>query len=351
MRAATCPILLALLAGLAAGCQSIGAEALANGRAAWNEVITRSADEQLLALIVRDRYDESFGLLRVASVTAQVELGTGADVQVGVGPLDHFTDNLVPFAAGVSYSESPTISYVPMSGEALLTRLVAPVSLDHAVVLQRFDREPGQALRLLVRRANGHANSLRPGLPPSPDFLRLTTLLTSLPTGSCDLVAHDGGHALLLRDGPGQRATVRELLELLGLTAFREGTGDLLVPVRTGFGSPSAGDELVLETRSILEVLRCVGAGIALPEEHLAAGIVAPPPVPADEPILRIRASAERPADAAVAVRHRGWWFCVAASDTPGKRAFVQLRALLAMGLDTEGGATHAPLLTLPVRG
>lgn len=342
---------LALAPLLASGCQSLGAEALVTGRAAYNEVITRSGDEQLLALLVRDRYDESFGLLRVASVTAQVNVGASADVNVPVGPLDNFAENLVPFAAGASYSESPTISYVPLSGEALMTRLVAPVSLDKAVVLQRFDREPGQAFRLLVRRANGHANALHPGQQPSESFQRLIRLLVALPTGSCDLVSHGNGHALLLRDGPEQRATVSELVELLGLTAFRGRTGDLLVPVRTGFGAPPDGDALVLETRSILDVLRCAGAGIEVPAEHLSAGLAAPAPGPGGEAALRIRCSESRPADAAVAVRHRGWWFSIDAADTASKRAFVQLRALVGMGLDTEGGGANAPVLTLPVGG
>jgi hypothetical protein len=51
---------------------------------------------------------------------------------------------LVPFAAGINYSESPTISYVPMSGEEFMTRLVAPVSLTQTLTLGQLSRVPGR---------------------------------------------------------------------------------------------------------------------------------------------------------------------------------------------------------------
>jgi hypothetical protein len=342
---------LALLALLPVACQAVGAEALATGRAAYNEVITRSGDEQLLALIVRDRYDETFGLLQVASVTAQVEVGAGADVNVPVGPLDNFAENLVPFAAGASYTESPTISYVPLSGEALMTRLVAPLSLTQALVLQRFDHEAGGVLRLAVRRANGLANALRPGQAPSPAFRRVAELLEALGVaGTGDIVSQGDGYGLLLRADPASRPQVRELLELLGLRAFQAREGDLLIPVRAGIGAPPDGDALVLESRSILEILRFTGHGIEVPEEHLAAGLAEPPAGPAtDGPAVRVRSSRERPRDASVAVRHRDWWFSIDASDTPSKRGFVRLRALVSMGLESAEHMPPAPMLTLPV--
>lgn len=339
------------LSVLVPACQSVGAEALVTGRAAYNEVITRSGDEQLLALIVRDRYDETFGLLQVSAITAQVEVGAGADVNVAVGPLDNFAENLVPFAAGASYSESPTISYVPLAGEALMTRLVAPVSLAQALTLGRLVHVPGQAFRLMVRRVNGHANALRPGVPPSPGFERVATLLARLfEEGVADIVGDGDAYALLVHDAAGtHREQVSGLLDALGLIAFRADAPRLLIPLRAGVDVPAGGDAVVLETRSILDVLRLAGDAIELPEEHLRAGLVQPGSgAPTDAP-LRIRSSRERPALASVAVRHRDWWFSIDATDAASKRGFVHLRALVDMGLDSAAEGPTAPVLTLPV--
>jgi hypothetical protein len=343
---------LALGSLLAPGCQSVGAEALVSGRAAYNEVITRSGDEQLLALIVRDRYDETFGLLQVSAITAQVEVGAAADVNVAVGPLDNFAENLVPFAAGASYSESPTISYVPLAGEALMTRLVAPVSLAQALTLGRLVHVPGQAFRLMVRRVNGHANALRPGVPPSPGFERAATLLARLfEDGVADIVAEGDAYALLVHDEAGtHREQVSGLLGALGLTAFRADAPQLLIPMRAGVDLP-AGDAIVLETRSILDVLRLAGDALEVPDEHLQAGLVQPGSGAATGAPLRIRSSHERPALASVAVRHRDWWFYIDATDTASKRGFVHLRALVDMGLDSAAEGPAAPVLTLPVGG
>jgi len=341
----------ALLAVLSAGCQSVGAEALATGRAAYNEVITRSGDEQLLLLIVRDRYDESFGLLQVAGVTAQVNVGANAGANVGVGPLESYAGNLVPFSMGASYEESPTISYVPLAGEALMMRLVAPVSLKQALALGRLVQVPGHVFRLMVRRANGLPNALSPGARPSPGFQRVSELLAELfSTGVGDIVGVDEGYVLLVHDPDGaHRAQVAELLSLLGLSAFDAAAPELLIPVRTGVDRPAAGDAVVLETRSILDVLRLAEDAIEVPEEHLQAGFATPGSGAAVDPPVRIHSSIDRPPNAAVAVLHRGWWFYVDATDSPSKRGFVHLRALVDMGLDEK--VPETPVLTLPVGG
>jgi hypothetical protein len=346
---ATCATLLALLP---TGCQAVGAEALATGRAAYNAVITRSGDEQLLLLIVRDRYDESFGLLQVAGVTAQVNVRAEASADFAIGPLENYAENLVPFSMGAGYEESPTITYVPLAGEALMTRLVAPVSLTQALALGRLAQSPGSVFRLMVRRANGHANALEPGARPSAGFERVAELWARLfDAGVGDIVGVDDGFALLLHDPQGlHRADLGELLQLLGLTAFDAASPEILVPIRPGVTRPAAGDALVVETRSILEVLRIAGDALDVPGEHVEAGLVAPGSGRTDGAPLRIRSSSDEPGFASVAVKHHGWWFYVDATDGPSKRGFVHLRALVDMGLD-QAGQGSPPVLTLPVGG
>src|SRR6185436_14029710 len=97
---------------VAVSCETTGPRAIAEGRAVYNDVLTRTGDEQVLGMIVKHRYDESFGMLHVTAETA---------INVGAGDSDSYEGNLVPFSAGLTYEEAPTISYVPMSGEALMT--------------------------------------------------------------------------------------------------------------------------------------------------------------------------------------------------------------------------------------
>ena len=351
----------ALLAGaaaivplLAVSCEVTGPRAIAAGRSAYNEVITRTGDEQVLGMIVKHRYDESFGMLDVTSVTSQLHFTAETAINVGAGDPDSYDGNLVPFAAGVSYEEAPTISYVPVSGEALMTRLVAPVTLGQTLTVGQLSRVPGQAFGLMVNRVNGLTNAPGGAGEGAADFGRAGELLVELQTQGCgDFVSNGGEHFLLLHDYKRTHEDlVRELLQTLRLTAFEPDGRELLVPIRPGLGSPPKGDAILVETRSVLDLLRVVGDEIEIPAPHLQAGIVAPPPDAADgRPFIRIRSSPEQPQDAAVAVAHRGWWFYIDDTDVMSKRDFVLLRAVISMGLESEPKGRAEPVLTLPVGG
>ncbi|HZJ71721.1 MAG TPA: hypothetical protein VFF36_12385 [Planctomycetota bacterium] len=345
------PAVLAIVAlPLISGCNATGPSSIASGRALYNDVITRTGDEQVLGMIVKHRYDETFGMLDVASVTSQVTLGVNSAINARAGAnSDDTAGNLVPFAAGISYSESPTISYVPMSGEEFMTRLVAPVSLTQTLTLGQLSRVPGQAFMLMVKRINGLTNE--PDEKAGASFRHVGDLFRDLRArGVGDFVISDEGHYLLLHDYKGvQDDPVRDLLQTLHLTAFEADGRELLIPIRPGLGSPAQGDAIVLETRSVLDLVRMAGDAIDIPESHLNAGIVAPPAAPASgaSPFIHIRSASDRPDQASIAVEHRGWWFFIDPTDTDSRRDFVLLRAVISMGLETHPKGTVQPVLTL----
>jgi len=59
------------LASCMSGCV-VGPASITAGRGVYNEVINRTEDEQLLSMIVHERYNETYGMLGVASVTANI---------------------------------------------------------------------------------------------------------------------------------------------------------------------------------------------------------------------------------------------------------------------------------------
>ena len=346
---------------VAVSCETTGPRGIAAGRSAYNEVITRTGDEQVLGMIVKHRYDESFGMLDVTSVTSQLHVTAETAINVGAGDPDSYDGNLVPFSAGFTYEETPTISYVPVSGEALMTRLVAPVTLSQTLTVGQLSRVPGQAFALMVNRVNGLTNaSAGAGAAGGPtgeggtDFRRVGELLAAVQTQGCgDYVLTGDAHFLLLHDYKGAHDDlVRELLQKLRLTAFEPDGRELLVPIRAGLGTPPQGDAILIETRSVLDLLRVVGDEIEIPAPHLQAGLVAPSPEPASShPFIRIRSAPEQPQDAAVAVSHRGWWFYIDATDVASKRDFVLLRAVISMGLESEPKSRAEPVITLHAGG
>ncbi len=61
-----------LLLNALSGCAVVGPKSISVGRGDYNEAISKTEDEQMLLSVVKGRYGESFSLLAVSSVAANV---------------------------------------------------------------------------------------------------------------------------------------------------------------------------------------------------------------------------------------------------------------------------------------
>lgn len=95
---------------------------------------------------------------------------------------------------------------------------------------------------------------------------------------------------------------------------------------------------------------------ICVPLEHQHAGLAVITTDEFDTPLdwaditgdlLLVRHSSDKPACAAVAVKHRGYWFYIDDRDHSSKATFALLTQLFE--LRASGGAGRGPVLTLPV--
>ena len=308
-------------------------------------------------VIVRLRYDETFGMMSVASVTANLSFSTQAGANIGVGDSGNYAGNLVPFSAGVAYEENPTISYVPLSGENFMRRMLSPASTSEWILLGGSVRHPGAVFALAVRSVNGLRNPLLGEEPSSPEFSRFVELYDQLRRADVlDNVQRpetktESGYFWYIHnyeDAHGD--SVREFLDLLGIKVKPDGSS-ILLPVRLAVGS-SVSAMIHLRTRSAWEILQEFGAGIEIPPAHLEAGIVEPlkSAVTEEKRFIMIRSSEKRPDDATVRIRFRDRWFYIDATDTRSKRAFGLLRTFIGMRLADPATAHKAPVLTIPVK-
>ena len=347
-------LLIAGVLGLC-GCATIGPQSITAGRGAYTEVINSTEDEQILNVIVRQRYDETFGMISVASITANLQFSAGATANVGMGDSDNYSGNLTPLAAGVGYEENPTISYTPLSGEDFMRRMLSPVLVNEWILLGNNSEHPGRVLALAARRVNGLRNPLLGEEPPLPEFARFVELYDRLRRAAVlDIVqapetGSERNYFWNIHDYEDvHRDSVREFLDLLGIEVNLDGSA-ILLPLREELGrSVSA---IHLQTRSAYDVLRAFGAGIEIPPAHLEAGIVEPrtSAVSGEGRLITIHSSEKRPDDATVRIRFRDWWFYIDATDTQSKRAFMFLRTFIGMRLSESGAAQQAPVLTVPV--
>jgi len=144
---------------------------------------------------------------------------------------------------------------------------------------------------------------------------------------------------------PAIEADLREIRQLLGLDpGARE--------FRVGYGSVASDKEIAILTRSALEILVDLSSFIAVPEEHVAERRVSPTaaaeegPAGPIRPLIQIKSSRDRPADAFVAVPYRDYWFWIDDRDVPSKRMFSFIMFVFAL---VEPASKDAPpVLTIP---
>ena len=141
-------------------------------------------------------------------------------------------------------------------------------------------------------------------------------------------------------------ADVAEVAKLLGIDP---GAGEF----RVAYGSIARDDrEIAILTRSMLEILLDMSSYIEVPPDHVAQHRAAPgfrDIVPAQsglKPLLRVTSTAERPADAFVAIRYRDMWFSIDDRDLASKGVFSFLMFLFT--LTETGGGQVSPVLTVP---
>ena len=358
---ALCRIAVVVVCAIAlGGCNTIGTRALSRGRGAYAEVITKTEDEQLLNIIVRERYDETTSMLAVASITASLRFRAQLGANVGVGDSSDVAGNLVPLSAGVAYEENPTISYVPLSGEDFMNRMLSPVPIGEWVLADGTVKRRDFSVALAVRHISGLRNPLIGEEAGSPRFGRFLELYTALRrSGVLHISRHLGATATAgffwkfhgYDDEHSEK--MRELFDLLGVNVRVDGS-NISVPFRLDHGRSE--DSVNVLTRSALDVIQVFGAGIEVPSDHLESGIVEPIKWtgPTSQPFITIRSSdggwlASRPENATVAIRYRDNWFYIDSTDTRSKRAFLFLRTFIGIRLADPTSGQRAPVITVPV--
>ena len=341
---------------LLAGCAVVGPPSIRNGRSVYNDAINDTNNQQLLMVIIRERYSENSSLLAVSSVTANVSVSTSTGIQFGFGNEGNYSGNLVPFSASAVYEENPTVSYTPVEGQKYLRQLTTPVSLSILVPLCEAVNNPGPLFTVLVSRVNNLAN---PGFHasstgPDPRFTRFVELMSRLNQAEVlnwvEDPEHRGSFSIVIHHfRPGYEADARELLRLLDLPGPAAGTREIVIPVSLGIGGGKM-EGVALTTRSVYDLAEILSAAVDIPAEDVESGAAVnyPPASPMGRR-LHIRRSRDKPVTAYVAVEDHGWWYYIDKTDQPTKRFFHLMNVLWSVTIaESTARGQKAPILMLP---
>jgi hypothetical protein len=351
-------IALVLAAALAAtGCQTIGAGSVQRDRIGYADAIGASWKEQMLLNIVKLRYLDTPVFLDVSSVISSYELASEVSLSANVFPGASASGSRT-FGATGTYTDKPTISYAPITGERYLNSLLRPIPPQAIFAMIESGHRADYLLRVTVRAINGLYNSSASqprARVADPTFSRVVDAIRRVQqTGalSVRVEKRDGVERTYIgfnrNAGEDADKDIRLLKDALGLNPDKD-------ELQLVFGSLHRNpDQIALLTRSLQEILTELAAGVEVPERDLTEGRATP--IPRLDPraglrdalVMRVRSGDDRPADAHAAVRYRDRWFWIDDRDLDSKRLMMFL--MIFSSLAETGIAPQVPLITIPAR-
>lgn len=396
-------ILASLILVMLGGC-ALGPKVLKSHRPSYNQAVQKSANEELLLNLIRMRYRETVTFLKVGSITSNFNYSTNLNL-VGVVP----TSGAKRFESrpGLSYRETPTITYAPLEGEQFVSQIMKETPVAVFILLVRSNWSIEQLLRIAVERIARLDNY--PHLDSYPRFIKLAKLWGKLqergdltfvkvadageivaekvPAGELKSWSHlttgQGGHYFERRKDGHYRlrkqtgtsvvmelryanaAEASEADAALGLNPERRQGPDgsviqrllLIDPIEVYKPDTEAQDvtRVPMWLRSFLNQLFYAARSIEVPpgdEKRIRPYVNAQGEIIDQRPLfadlLNIRSSQSRPEDAFVAVHYRDSWFYIADDDWMSKDTFHLLSVFFALQSNVEA---ISPVLTIPVGG
>ena len=352
---------------LIVGCAAQGAKRVAADRFDYNAAIAQSTREQMLLNIVRSRYLEVPVFLTVSSVLTQYEY----DRSVGLGAILEFGSGTTDRAAGdanLSFSERPTITYLPVEGQEFSAHLLSDIPTDLIFAAAQAGWSVDVFMRIAIQRL-GAVENMSFGIPAAgfsdseksreSDFkklkrfermMELIYILSDREVVEVQQVEENGKNDRYLmiaeRVPEDLRSLLAELRQLIGITdrnRFRI----------THRVTNIKGDEISIQTRSVMAMMEFMARGVEVPLEHLKDGWVVDYGLQSSEGEaarklipFRMRSSKNRPENVFAAVRFRDNWYYIDQADITSKRALGLIIVLFRLQAPTPAGA--APILALP---
>jgi hypothetical protein len=338
------------------GCGGIGPGTVTHDRFDYTETLSTSWKQQMLVNMVKLRYGDTPVFLDVASIINQYSIETQADLRfTWVHPVAGVGDSRST-GGSAKYTDRPTITYTPLSGERFARSLMKPIPPTALLSLIQAGYPIDLVLRTCVQSVNGVRNryggSAR-ARQADPEFYPLLERLRRMQnSGALSLrVEKTGENEGVLMTF---RANVAADLEQDVIAARKTlGLDPNASEFNIAYGSIAKDDrEIAILSRSMLEIIIDLGSYIEVPEKDvqekrvnatLPTESVNGQPVP---PLIRILCGASKPADNFIAIPYREQWYWIEDRDMRSKSLFTFLMFVFSL-TETEG-KEGAPVVTIP---
>jgi len=350
-------VLLAASAMLA-GCAHLGPRSVAVDRADYSAAIAESWKQQTLLNIVKLRYMDLPLFVDVSSVVAGYSLQTGVNVGGTESSAHTVQGNFVAAGAQAVYTDRPTITYVPMTGDKFLHGLITPIDPKNIFFMLQAGYAADFVLALTVESLNGVRNrSVAAGAlrEADPEFVRTLQLLREVQAagGLGMRVEVDKTKSqtavLFFQREDATPETLEKSAEIRRLLKLPPDVNKFTLLYSPGRGGPG---ELAVNSRSLLQIMGAFASYVDVPEPDLRSHSATPSIANATEETrannVRIHSGKDKPVGTYAAVHYRDTWFWIEDGDWKTKRALTAIMFFFTLG--ETGAAENLPLITIPAQ-
>ena len=351
---------LALFGGLfITGCSHLGPGTVAADRFDYSSAIADSWKQQTLLNIVKLRYMDLPVFVDVASIVSGYSMETAVTAGKTWPETSALGGSVASLGGSARFTDRPTITYVPMTGEKFLRGLITPIDPKHIFFMLQTGYAADFILSMSVESLNGVRNRSTAGgtvRDADPDFVRALDLLGEVQAAGAfgmrveeDKVKGSTGVVFFRRDDGNADIAAKgaEIRQLLKLPVEQQKFALTYSPMR------GLDTELAVNSRSMLQIMQAFASRLDVPEAHLEdhsawPALESDAAAESRRPSPRIHSGTERPADAFAAVRYRGYWFWVDNGDLQTKRALTVV--MFFFTLADSGSPERLPLITIPAQ-
>lgn len=351
--------LAALLAVALTGCTHIGPQTVAVDRFDYCTAIGDSWKQQTLLNIVKIRYMDLPVFVDVASIVSGYSLQTGVNVNATWSTERAVQGDFLATGAQAVYTDRPTVTYVPMTGEKFLRGLITPIDPKNIFFMLQSGYAADFILGFAVESLNGVRNRSAAGgvvREADPEFIRALELLRDIQSAGAfgmrveeDKAKGSTGVVFFRRDDVTSEVSEKaaEIRRLLKLPPDQQKLVLTYSPMR------GAENELAVNSRSMLQIMQAYASYVDVPEAHLKdrsawRGPVSTAATESQRQSVRVHSGKDKPDNAFAAVRYRDHWFWVDNGDLQSKRALTVVMFFFTLA-DT-GPGDKLPLITIPAQ-
>ncbi|WP_077396596.1 hypothetical protein [Bombella intestini] len=345
---------------------SIGPHNMRRDRLDYEKEMSRQQNQEMLFNIVQLRYSLSPTLIEPTQIISAYTAETSSSANINGTPWIQGAGGSLGGSLGYSYSDSPTVTYQPVSGIQFSVNILRPISPQTLLPLISSGLPVDTLLQMTMQSIGPASNttSTIAGTEGKEASIRFTYLLRALRK-------LQAGNALSIRSIAPTAATKTqpaqpertfillphssspEIIELQGQVrqALQLPAGCEQAEVIYGRTVDHPG-QVAMVTRSMLSIWEDVASTMEVPQKMVDKGVTAPSVVRGPnepQPAIIIHCSPTRPSNeqAYTSVEYEGSWYWIAKDDLASKLAFSMLQFIHAIA---ETASVKGAMVTIPSR-